>query len=96
MSSTPPAAAGDARVAHGLSRPTLTDAWLALRHALGGQARQVWNELLLQARLTGDERDPAALDAFVAAARACDNRLAALCACSLAVRATAFDHLTGA
>jgi hypothetical protein len=78
---------------YGLRRPDLAEARQALERVYGDQTAGVWQRLLDAARLSGTETDRAALDRLLKAMVDTDPVLA-LCARSVQIRATAYDHLT--
>ena len=83
----------DTVASYGLSRPELADVHQALERVYGSQTPALWTMLLARANLTGHETDQAARERLLAVLQAGDP-VAALCAASVTVRATAFDHLS--
>ena len=75
-----------------LERPTLEEAYSALRGMYGPHIGDVWRTLLFAAGLQGEETSPAALDRLLAVMSTAEP-LIRLCARSLQVRITAYEQL---
>jgi len=80
---------------YNLSRPDLAEARQTLAQLYGAAAPTICQRLLTKAGLTGQEVDPAALDRLIAVMLT-DDPIISLCARSLAIRVSAFVHLSAA
>jgi hypothetical protein len=78
-----------------LSRPDLAEAREAVRRLYRGAADELWNNLLHESGLRGDETDDASFQRLIATMLAADPVIA-LCGRSLAIRATTFTRLSAA
>jgi len=78
-----------------LARPTLQDAYAALRGLYGPHTDDAWQTLLFSAGLTGQETAPSALDRIVVAMQGA-HPLIQLCGRSLRVRVAAYESLARA